>query len=105
MLSSGREIRMARLLRGWRREDLAAAAGVHPGTVAVWERRSIIPDPVPMAVAKIAGALGEEAIARGVDLARPVSIAQAAGIMRCRPALRGRAHHGLRAPAASTRRR
>ena len=102
---SGREIRMARLWRGWRREVLAAAAGVHPETVAVWERRASIPHPVPSAVAKITAALGEDAIARGIDLARPVDICHRAGIITVAPDVRGRARHEVRTPAARTRRR
>jgi len=34
---NARQIRAARAALGWRREDLAEAAGVHPKSVAYWE--------------------------------------------------------------------
>jgi transcriptional regulator with XRE-family HTH domain len=88
LLMDGRAIRAARLLRGWRRKDLVAAAGVHPDTVALYEQRAHIGTPMPPAAAKIVAALGEEAIRQGLDLARPVTIVQRAGIIQGAPAAR-----------------
>lgn len=40
---SGAQIRAARAMLGWRRDDLAAAAAVNTNTVVYWEMRSSIP--------------------------------------------------------------
>lgn len=37
---TGSQIRAARALLGWRREDLAEAAQVHPNAVSYWEKRA-----------------------------------------------------------------
>lgn len=39
-LEHGRQIRAARSLMGWEQADLAAHAGLHPQSVAYWERKS-----------------------------------------------------------------
>jgi len=39
---SGAQVRAARAMLGWRRRDLAAAAGLHPNAVAYWERQGDI---------------------------------------------------------------
>jgi transcriptional regulator with XRE-family HTH domain len=39
----GAQIRAARALLGWRRADLATAAGLHRNAVAYWERRTRLP--------------------------------------------------------------
>ena len=36
----GSQIRAARALLGWRREDLATAANLHPNAVSYWESAS-----------------------------------------------------------------
>src|SRR5215469_15799269 len=58
---TGTQIRAARELLGWRRQDLARAAGLHPNAVAYWERRKFIPSPpacdAPVACRRIRSAL------------------------------------------------
>jgi hypothetical protein len=39
---NGAQVRAARAMLGWRRRDLAAAAGLHPNAVAYWERQGDI---------------------------------------------------------------
>ncbi len=39
MFTSGNQIRAARALIGWRRDELAAASGLHPNAVKYWETR------------------------------------------------------------------
>ena len=39
----GSQIRAARALLGWRREDLASAAQLHPNAVSYWEKRAKLP--------------------------------------------------------------
>jgi transcriptional regulator with XRE-family HTH domain len=60
-ITTGAQIRAARALLGCRRQDLAAAAGLHPNAVAYWERRKVIPAPpdrdTPHACRQIAEAL------------------------------------------------
>lgn len=56
-LSSGAQIRAGRALLGWRRIDLAAAAGLHRNAVAYWERRVRLPRREPFACEKIRAAL------------------------------------------------
>jgi transcriptional regulator with XRE-family HTH domain len=38
VIASGRQITAARALMGWTRDDLGARTGLHPKTVAYWER-------------------------------------------------------------------
>ena len=40
---TGKQIRAARTLLGWRRSDLAAAAGLHVNAVAYWEKHDTLP--------------------------------------------------------------
>ena len=40
---TGSQIRAARALLGWRREDLATAAQLHPNAVSYWEKRAKLP--------------------------------------------------------------
>ena len=40
MIATGGQIRAARALLGWSREDLAERAGVHPQTISYWELRA-----------------------------------------------------------------
>ena len=42
MISMGRQIKAARALLGWTREDLAQACEIHPNTVSYWEARARI---------------------------------------------------------------
>lgn len=42
-LSTGAQIRAGRALLGWRRADLASAAGLHRNAVAYWERVARLP--------------------------------------------------------------
>lgn len=42
-LVSGRQLKAARALIGWKREELATAAGLHPNAVSYWERKASIP--------------------------------------------------------------
>jgi hypothetical protein len=44
-ITTGAQIRAARALLRWRRQELAVAAGLHPNAVAYWERRDVIPSP------------------------------------------------------------
>ena len=44
MIMSGNQIRAARALIGWRRDELAAAAGLHPNAVKYYERQSSFSD-------------------------------------------------------------
>jgi hypothetical protein len=44
-ITTGAQIRAARALLGWRRDDLARAAGLHLNAVAYWEKREGIPCP------------------------------------------------------------
>lgn len=46
-ISTGAQIRAARALLGWTRQELAAAAGLHRNAVAYWERAVAIPPPLP----------------------------------------------------------
>ena len=58
MFSTGNQIRAARALIGWHRDQLAAAAGLHPNAVAYWERKSSIPaGPEPVACRRVRAAL------------------------------------------------
>jgi thiamine monophosphate synthase len=43
MIASGAQIRAARALLGWTRQDLARAAGLHRNSVAYWEACEVIP--------------------------------------------------------------
>lgn len=54
---SGAQIRAARALIGWRRVDLAAAAGLHRNAVAYWERRQRMSRREPLACRKMRAAL------------------------------------------------
>lgn len=54
---TGAQIRAARALLGWRRVDLAAAAGLHRNAVAYWERQQRMPRSEPFACRKMRAAL------------------------------------------------
>ena len=60
-ITTGAQIRAARALLGWTRQELAAAARLHPNAVAYWERHAVIPSPpdgnLPFACRRIAHAL------------------------------------------------
>jgi DNA-binding XRE family transcriptional regulator len=60
-MTTGAQIRAARALLGWTRQDLAAAAGLHPNAVAYWERHRVIPSPpdceLPFACHRMTSAL------------------------------------------------
>jgi DNA-binding XRE family transcriptional regulator len=60
-ITTGAQIRAARALLAWTRQDLAAAARLHPNAVAYWERHAVIPSPpdgnLPFACRHIAHAL------------------------------------------------
>jgi hypothetical protein len=43
MITSGAQIRAARALLGWRRAELAKAAGLHRNAIAYWEAKTAIP--------------------------------------------------------------
>ena len=54
---TGAQIRAGRALLGWRRVDLAAAAGLHRNAVAYWERLTALPRREPVACQKMRSAL------------------------------------------------
>lgn len=54
---TGAQIKAARALLGWRRLDLAAAAGLHRNAVAYWERQQRMPRAEPCACRKMRAAL------------------------------------------------
>lgn len=56
-LVTGVQIKAGRALLGWRRVDLAAAAGLHPNSVSIWERRQRMPRREPSACRKMRAAL------------------------------------------------
>lgn len=56
-LVTGAQIKAARALLGWRRIDLAAAAGLHRNAVAYWEGRTRMPRREPIACRKMRAAL------------------------------------------------
>jgi hypothetical protein len=56
-LVSGAQIKAARALLGWRRIDLAAAAGLHRNAVAYWEGQRRMPRSEPFACQKMRAAL------------------------------------------------
>lgn len=56
-LVAGSQIKAARALLGWRRIDLAAAAGLHRNAVAYWEGQQRIPRSEPFACRKMRHAL------------------------------------------------
>jgi hypothetical protein len=56
-LVTGSQIKAARALLGWRRIDLAAAAGLHRNAVAYWEGQPRLPRREPFACEKMRAAL------------------------------------------------
>jgi DNA-binding transcriptional regulator YiaG len=56
-LVTGAQIKAARALLGWRRVDLAAAAGLHRNAVAYWEGQPRMPRREPFACQKMRAAL------------------------------------------------
>lgn len=56
-LVTGAQLKAARALLGWRRIDLAAAAGLHRNAVAYWEGQSRMPRREPFACRKMRAAL------------------------------------------------
>lgn len=56
-LVTGAQIKAARALLGWRRVDLAAAAGLHRNAVAYWEGQPRMPRREPFACRKMRTAL------------------------------------------------
>ncbi len=56
-LVTGAQIKAARALLGWRRIDLAAAAGLHANSVAYWEGQPSMPPREPFACQKMRAAL------------------------------------------------
>lgn len=56
-LSTGAQIRAGRALLGWRRTDLAHAAGLHPNGVKYWERFGRLPRDEQYGTRKIRDAL------------------------------------------------
>lgn len=54
---TGAQIKAARALLGWRRIDLAAAAGLHRNAVAYWEGQPRMPRREPFACQKMRAAL------------------------------------------------
>lgn len=54
---TGRQIKAARALLGWRRIDLAVAAGLHRNAVAYWEGQPRMPRREPFACQKMRAAL------------------------------------------------
>ena len=56
-LVTGAQIKAARALLGWRRIDLAAAAGLHRNAVAYWEGQPRMPRREPFACRKMRTAL------------------------------------------------
>lgn len=46
MIQTGCQIRAARALAGWTRQELAIAAGLHRQTIRYWEMRKLIPPPL-----------------------------------------------------------
>ena len=56
-LVTGAQIKAARALLGWRRIDLAAAAGLHRNAVAYWEGQQRMPRSEPFACQKMRAAL------------------------------------------------
>ncbi|MFM9941239.1 MAG: helix-turn-helix domain-containing protein [Hyphomicrobiaceae bacterium] len=56
-LVTGAQIKAARALLGWRRIDLAAAAGLHRNAVAYWEGQPRMPRSEPFACRKMRAAL------------------------------------------------
>ena len=56
-LVTGAQIKAARALLGWRRIDLAAAAGLHRNAVAYWEGQQRMPRSEPFACRKMRVAL------------------------------------------------
>ena len=54
---TGAQIKGARALLGWRRSDLARAAGLHRNAVAYWEGQSRMPRREPFACRKMRAAL------------------------------------------------
>ena len=54
---TGAQIKGARALLGWRRSDLAAAAGLHRNAVAYWEGQTRFPRQEPFACRKMRHAL------------------------------------------------
>jgi transcriptional regulator with XRE-family HTH domain len=57
MFTTGRQIKAARALLGWRRDELAKAAKLHINSIAYWEAKEEIPDE-PVGVQMISAALG-----------------------------------------------
>jgi transcriptional regulator with XRE-family HTH domain len=43
MITTGAQIRAARALLGWKQDELASAADVHPNAIAYWERLDSFP--------------------------------------------------------------
>jgi DNA-binding XRE family transcriptional regulator len=100
MIVTGSQIRAARALLGWTRQDLAKAAGLHKNTVQYWETSVAIPAGAhrePVACRDIREALRHA----GVDVfSQPY-----AGVRLCRRTnnytstrARARPHHGLITP-------
>ena len=56
-LVTGAQIKTGRALLGWRRADLAAAAGLHRNAVAYWEGQPRMPRREPFACRKMRAAL------------------------------------------------
>jgi DNA-binding XRE family transcriptional regulator len=52
-LKTGAQIRAGRALLGWRRDDLAAAAGLHRNAIAYWEWHDKLPRKEPSTCARI----------------------------------------------------
>ena len=79
MFTTGNQIRAARALIGWRRDELAEAAGLHVNAVKYWERLPSFSDREqnePVGLRRIREALDEAGVmliddpAPGVYLAR-----------------------------------
>ena len=103
MLSNGREIRMARLWRGWRRRSWPPPRVCTPRRSQCGNGARAFPircrQPSPRSPRRSA-----RTRSRGVsDLARPVDIWPPRGNYPVAPDVRGRARHEVRTPATRTR--
>ena len=62
MITTGAQIRAARAMLEFRREDLARAASLHPNAVQYWEKREVPAGPQPYAVERILAGLKAKGI-------------------------------------------